>query len=62
MRDGSADLPRWATTAVGAGVLAAILAPAVGGGLVLGLAWLAVAALIHAMSVAWSRAAVAPAA
>ena len=56
------DLPRWATTAVGAGVLAGILAPDVGGGLVLGLAWLAVAALIHAMSVAWIRAAVARAA
>ena len=53
------DLPPWATTSVGAGVLAAILAPAIGGCLVLGLAWLAVAAVIHAMSVAWSRAAVA---
>ena len=56
------DLPRWATTAVGAGLVATLLAPTVGGCFVLGLAWLAVAALIHAMSIAWSRAAVAPAA
>ena len=53
------DLPLWATSAVGAGLVATLLAPAAGGGLVLGLAWLAVATLVHAMSVAWSRAAVA---
>ncbi len=53
------DLPLRATTAVGAGLVAALLAPTVGGCLVLGLAWLSIAALIHVMSLAWSRAAVA---
>jgi hypothetical protein len=53
------DLPLWTTTAVGAGLVAALVAPTVGGCLVLGLAWLAVAALIHAMSLAWSRGAIA---
>jgi len=44
------DLPPWACAAVGAGVAAALLAPGLGGGVVLGLAWLAIAAAIRATS------------
>lgn len=46
------DLPAWTTTVVGAGTVAALLVPAYGGGLVLALSWLAVAAVIHATSAA----------
>ena len=46
------DLPSWTTTAVGAGIVAALLAPALGGGVVLALAWLAVVAFIHTTYVA----------
>jgi len=46
------DLPGWTTIAVGAGVAATLLAPTVGGAVLLGLAWLAVAAAIHATFVA----------
>ena len=53
------DLPSWTSTAVGAGIVAALLAPALGGGVVLALAWLAVVAFIHATYVAPRTAAVA---
>ena len=46
------DLPSWTSTAVGAGIVAALLAPALGGGVVLAFAWLAVVAFIHATYVA----------
>lgn len=41
------DLPPWASSAVVVGIGAALLAPAIGGAIVLALAWLAVAAGIH---------------
>ena len=53
------DLPSWTTTAVGAGIVAALLAPALGGGVVLALAWLAVVAFIHTTYVAPGNTAVA---
>ena len=46
------DLAVWTCVAVGVGITAALVAPGLGGGIVLGLAWLAVAAAIHATSVA----------
>jgi len=46
------DLPPWTCLAVGLGVTAALVAPGLGGGIVLGLAWLAVAAAIYATTVA----------
>jgi hypothetical protein len=46
------DLPVWTCVAVGVGVTAALVAPGLGGGIVLGLAWLAVATAIHATFVA----------
>ena len=46
------DLPSWTTTAVGGGIVAALLAPALGGAVVLALAWLAVVAFIHTTYVA----------
>ena len=53
------DLPGWSCAAVGAGVAAALLAPSLGGGVVLGLAWLAVAAAVRAtVTVPQPRAAV----
>jgi len=42
------DLPAWACSAVGAGVAAALLAPGLGGAVVLGAAWLAIAAAVRA--------------
>jgi hypothetical protein len=42
------DLPAWSCSAVGAGVAAALLAPSFGGSLVLGVAWLAIAAAVRA--------------
>jgi hypothetical protein len=41
------ELPAWSCSAVGAGVAAALLAPGLGGGIVLGAAWLAIALAIH---------------
>src|SRR6476619_7344724 len=41
------DLPAWSCAAVGVGIAATLLAPGLGGAVVLGLAWLAVAAAIH---------------
>lgn len=46
------DLPVWSCAVVAAGAAAVLLVPGLGGGLVLGLAWLAVAGAIHATSVA----------
>jgi hypothetical protein len=46
------DLPVWSCIAVGAGISAALVAPGLGGGIVLGLALLAVAAAIHVTFVA----------
>jgi hypothetical protein len=46
------DLPSWTSTAVGAGIVAALLAPALGGGVVLAFAWLAVVVSIHGTYVA----------
>jgi hypothetical protein len=51
------ELPAWTCVAVGAGVAAVLLAPGLGGGVVLGLAWLAVAAAIHVTYVAPTAAA-----
>jgi hypothetical protein len=45
---GLTDLPAWTSRAVGAGVVAALLAPTLGGGVALALAWLAVAVVIRA--------------
>jgi hypothetical protein len=42
------DLPVWSVVAVGVGIAATILAPGLGGAAVLGVAWLAVAAVIQA--------------
>ena len=42
------DLPAWTGVVVGAGVVATLVVPGLGGGILLGLAWLAVAAAIHA--------------
>ena len=42
------DLPGWSCAAVAAGVAAALLAPSLGGAVVLGLAWLAVAVAVRA--------------
>ena len=42
------DLPVWSCSAVGAGVAAALLAPSLGGSVVLGVAWLAIAAAVRA--------------
>ena len=53
------DLPSWPRTAVGAGIVAVLLTPALGGGLVLAAAWFAVAGVIHAMSVTHARTAAA---
>jgi hypothetical protein len=41
------DLPGWSCAAIGAGVAAALLAPSLGGGVVLGVAWLAIAAAVR---------------
>lgn len=46
------DLPPWTSLAVGLGVTAALVAPGLGGGVVLGLAWVAVAAAVYATFVA----------
>ena len=46
------DLPVWTSTAVAVGVAAALVAPGIGGGIVLGVAWLAVAAAIHVTFIA----------
>jgi hypothetical protein len=45
---GLTDLPSWTTHVVGVGVVAALIAPSIGGGVALGLAWLVVAAVIRA--------------
>ncbi len=42
------DVPAWTCAAVGVGVAATLLAPGLGGAAVLGVAWLAVALVIHA--------------
>jgi hypothetical protein len=42
------DLPGWSSAAVGAGIAATLLAPAIGGAAVLGVAWLAIAAAVRA--------------
>jgi hypothetical protein len=42
------DLPAWSCSAVGAGVVAVLLAPSLGGGVVLGLALLAIAVAVRA--------------
>ena len=55
------DLPVWTCLAVGAGVTAALVAPGLGGAMVLGLAWLAVAAAVHATFVAPAAASSRPA-
>ena len=55
------DLPAWSCLAVGAGVTATLVAPSFGGGIVLGLAWVAVTAAIHATFVASSPSATSPA-
>ena len=47
---GLSDLPPWTTAVVAVGTVAALLVPALGGGLLLALAWLAVATTIHATS------------
>ncbi len=49
---GLTDLPPWSTHAVGAAVVAALLAPTLGGGVALAFAWLAVAVVIRARSAA----------
>jgi hypothetical protein len=53
------DLPHWTGNAVGAGIVAALLVPSLGGGLVLASAWLAVAGVIRATSAAHAAAAAA---
>ena len=53
------DLPSWTSTAVGIGIVAALVAPALGGGVVLAFAWLAVVAFIQATYVAAGTPAVA---
>ena len=52
------DLPSWAGNMVGAGIVAAVLVPSLGGGVALALAWLAVAVVIRATSAAHAEAAV----
>ncbi len=42
------DMPAWACAAVAVGLAALLVAPGFGGGVLLGLAWLAVAVAIHA--------------
>ena len=49
------DLPSWPRTVVGSGIVAVLLAPALGGGFVLAAAWFAVAVVIHAMSATHAR-------
>jgi hypothetical protein len=53
---GQTDLPSWTVNAVAGGIVAALLLPSLGGGLVLASAWLAVAVVIRATSAARSRA------
>ncbi len=45
---GLTDLPVWTSRLLGAGIVAALLAPTLGGGVALALAWLAVAVVIRA--------------
>jgi hypothetical protein len=45
---GLTDLPSWTSHVVGVGVVAALVAPSLGGGVVLALAWFAVAVVIRA--------------
>ena len=52
------DLPSWAGNVVGAGIVAALLVPSLGGGVALAFAWLAVAGVIRATSAAHAEAAV----
>ena len=54
---GLTDLPSWTVNAVGGGIVAALLLPTLGGGLVLASAWLAVAVVIRATSAARAAAA-----
>ena len=54
---GLTDLPSWTVNAVAGGIVAALLLPSFGGGLVLASAWFAVAVVIRATSAARSRAA-----
>ena len=54
---GLTDLPSWTVNAVGGGIVAALLLPSLGGGIVLASAWLSVAVVIRATSAARSRAA-----
>jgi len=42
------DMPAWACAAVAVGIAALLVAPGLGGGVVLGVAWLAVVGAIHA--------------
>jgi hypothetical protein len=46
------DLPAWPSAAVGIGIVAALLAPTLGGAIVLAGAWVAVAVTMHALHVA----------
>ena len=54
---GLTDLPSWTVNAVGGGIVAAVILPSLGGGLVLASAWLAVAVVIRATSAVRSAAA-----
>jgi hypothetical protein len=55
---GQTDLPSWTTLVVGVGVVAALLAPSIGGGAALALAWFVVAVVIRARCAAPGAAAV----